>query len=294
MNGVTVRVPATTANLAAGFDTLGCALSLYNTLRFEESDTLSFSGCDAAYQNSDNLAYQGFAAVYGHIGKPAPGVHIGIQAEIPVSRGLGSSAALLAAGALAANRLSGAGLSPDTLIALTTRIEGHPDNLAPAFLGRLTASMMEDGQVFSVRYTPHPDLRFVVLSPDFPLSTHAARAVLPREVPHADAVYNCSRLAVLLRSLENGDMDAIAASLKDRLHQPYRFKLIDEYEDIRSLAARNGCGALCISGAGPTLLCLTRDASFADRMRQGCSALRHRWDIRDLKVDFSGAVIIEK
>ncbi|MBR1607479.1 MAG: homoserine kinase [Clostridia bacterium] len=289
MEQITVRVPATTANLAAGFDVLGCALTLYNTLSFRLQEGLSFSGCDAAYQNPENLAYQGFACVYDHIGQRVPGVHIGIEAEIPVSRGLGSSAALLAAGAYAANALSEAGLSTDTLIALTTRIEGHPDNLAPAFYGGLTASMLEDDQVFTVRYAPHPSLRFVALSPGFPLSTHAARSVLPAAVPFRDAVYNGAHLAVLLRALEKGDMPQISAALRDRLHQPYRIPLIDEYEDVRRIAAQNGCEAVCISGAGPTILCLTQDPGFAGAMETAVKALRHRWVVRDLTVDAQGA-----
>ena len=292
MARITVQVPATTANLAAGFDTLGCALTLYNTLSFEESETLSFSGCDSAYQNTDNLAYQGFACVYAHIGRKIPFVHIDIKAEIPVSRGLGSSAALLAAGAAAANRMSGADLSNDTLIALTTRIEGHPDHLAPAFLGGLTASMVEDGRVYSVRYTPHPKLHFVALSPDFPLSTHAARSVLPSSIPFSDAVFNVSHAAVLLRSLEEGDEAAISASLRDKLHQPYRKSLIDEYEDVRLLAEQCGCKAFCISGAGPTLLCLTMDETFAQRMREASCALSHQWTIYDLRVDPAGVRFI--
>ena len=290
MEQVTVRVPATTANLAAGFDVLGCALTLYNTLDFRLQEGLSFSGCDEAYQNPDNLAYQGFACVYEHVGQAVPGVHIHIRAEIPVSRGLGSSAALLAAGAYAANALSGAHLSTDTLIALTTRIEGHPDNLAPAFYGGLTASMAKDDQVHTVRYTPHAALRFVALSPDFPLSTHAARAVLPAAVPFRDAVYNAAHLAVLLRALENGDMRQISAALRDRLHQPYRIPLIDEYEDIRRIAHENGCDAVCISGAGPTILCLTRNAAFAQAMEASVKDLRHRWQVRDLAVDAQGAL----
>ena len=292
MERITVRVPATTANLAAGFDTLACALTLYNTLSFEKSEALSFTGCDEAYRNTDNLAYQGFACVFDHIGQPVPGVHIDIRADIPVSRGLGSSAALLAAGATAANQMCGAGLSADTLIALTTRIEGHPDNLASAFLGGLTASMLEYDQVFTARYTPHPDLHFVALSPDFPLSTHAARAVLPASVPFADAVYNCSHLAVLLRALESGQEEIIAAALHDRLHQPYRESLIDEFEDVRKLAAKGGCHALCVSGAGPTLLCLTKDGGFANYMQTNCASLLHDWQIRDLRVDFAGARVI--
>ena len=289
MEQITVRVPATTANLAAGFDTLGCALTLYNTLSFRLAEQLSFSSCDPAYQNEDNLAYQGFACVYAHIGQKTPGVRIDIAAEIPVSRGLGSSAAMLAAGACAANAISGAELSRDTLIALTTRIEGHPDNLAPAFYGGMTASLLEDGRVYTSRYTPHPSLRFVALSPDFPLSTHAARAVLPKEVPFADAVYNAAHLAVLLRAIENGDSDAIAAGLRDRLHQPYRIPLIDEYEEVRALAKDLGCPAVCISGAGPTILCLTQREGFAGEMRAAAVRLRHKWQVRDLQVDFEGA-----
>lgn len=289
MEQITVRVPATTANLAAGFDVLGCALTLYNTLSFRLQEGLSFSGCDAAYRNPDNLAYQGFACIYEHLGQKTPGVHIDIQAEIPVSRGLGSSAALLAAGAFAANVLSGADLPTDTLIALTTRIEGHPDNLAPAFYGGLTASMQEDGQVYTVRYTPHPSLRFVALSPDFPLSTHAARSVLPASVPFQDAVYNGAHLAVLLRALEEGNMPQITAALRDRLHQPYRISLIDEYEDVGRIACKNGCAAVCISGAGPTVLCLTQDPRFAEAMRAEIRGLARRWQVRDLKVDAQGA-----
>lgn len=293
MDSVTVRVPATTANLAAGFDTLGCALSLYNTLRFTLSDHLCITGCDPAYQNADNLAVQAFAAVYSRIGQPMPAVRIDIAADIPVSRGLGSSAALLAAGAMAANALSAAQLPMETLLALTTRIEGHPDNLAPALFGGLTASFLEEDQVYIAQYAPHPDLHFVAVSPDFPLSTHAARAVLPANVPYGDAVYNGAHLAVLLRALETGDEPLIAASLRDRLHQPYRIPLIAEYEAVRALTQKNGCRAFCISGAGPTLLCVTRDASFAPALKKDLVSLRHRWEVRNLRADTQGAQILQ-
>ena len=149
MISVTVRVPATTANLACGFDTLGCALSLYNTLSFTLSDRLSFTGCDEEFQTPDNLACQGFDAVYARLGRPAPAVHIDIRADIPVCRGLGSSAAMLAAGAMAANALSGAKLSKAELLSIITPIEGHPDNLAPALFGGLVASTSRDGKVYS-------------------------------------------------------------------------------------------------------------------------------------------------
>lgn len=292
MEKVTVRVPATTANLGVGFDTLGCALKLYNTLCFTLSDRLSFSGCDEKYQNPENLAYQGFVAVYAHMGQAVPGVHIDIDAGIPVCRGLGSSAAMIAAGALAANRLGGFGLDTAALLAIVTPIEGHPDNLAPALFGGLTASMQVDGQVYTVTYPVHPALRFVLLSPDFPLSTHAARAVLPQSVPFGEAVRQLSRLALLPKALELGDEALIARCLVDRLHQPYRFPLIAESHDLCALAHDLGCDAFCISGAGPTLLCITRDSTLAERLAASAAGLKHHWHIQELAVDHTGAACL--
>lgn len=292
MASVSVRVPATTANLAAGFDSMGCALGLYNTLTFTQGEGLSFSGCEATYQNEENLAYQAYRRVLTALGLPREGVHIDIHAEIPVSRGLGSSAALLAAGALAANALHGAPLDRHQLLALCTELEGHPDNVAPALLGGLTASLMNGQEVVSVSYAVHPALRFVALIPDFPLSTHAARAVLPQAVPYADAVFNTAHAAVLPGAMASGDEALLAAALQDRLHQPYRRGLIEEYDAVEALAAENGCHAFCISGAGPTLLALTTDPTFAPRMAQSVEVLSHRWQVRELPVDTVGATIL--
>ena len=291
MGRVTIRVPATTANLAAGFDVLGCALGLYNTLSFTPAERLSFSGCDEQYQSEENLAYVAYARVWRELRRAEiPPVHIHIEAGIPVCRGLGSSAALIAAGAMAANVMAGKPFDKRQLLALTTPIEGHPDNLAPALLGGLTASMLLGGQVYTVEYLPHPELRFVALSPDFPLSTHEARRVLPAMVAHGDAVRNAGYLAVLLRAIEQGDEELIAASLQDRLHQPYRRRLIPEYEKVEALAHQNGCHAVCISGAGPTILCITRDPAFAGRMERAVLPLDHHWQVRDLPVDYHVAV----
>lgn len=291
MGRVTIRVPATTANLAAGFDVLGCALGLYNTLSFTPAERPSFSGCDEQYQSEENLAYVAYARVWRELRRAEiPPVHIHIEAGIPVCRGLGSSAALIAAGAMAANVMAGKPFDKRQLLALTTPIEGHPDNLAPALLGGLTASMLLGGQVYTVEYLPHPELRFVALSPDFPLSTHEARRVLPAMVAHGDAVRNAGYLAVLLRAIEQGDEELIAASLQDRLHQPYRRRLIPEYEKVEALAHQNGCHAVCISGAGPTILCITRDPAFAGRMERAVLPLDHHWQVRDLPVDYHGAV----
>jgi len=289
---VSVRVPATTANLAAGFDSMGCALQLYNTLTFTPAETLSFSGCEEVYCSEENLAYQAYARVISALGLEKEYVHIDISSEIPVSRGLGSSAALLAAGAVAANALHGSPLSREELLAICTELEGHPDNVAPALLGGLTASFMNGSDVISVSYAVHPELRFVALIPDFPLSTHAARSALPPFVPYEDAVFNTAHAAVLPKAMERGDEALLAAALQDRLHQPYRRHLIHEYGAVEALAAELGCRAFCISGAGPTLLALTKDPSFAKKMSKGVQSLSCTWQVRELPVDFEGAKII--
>lgn len=292
MDSVSVRVPATTANLACGFDVLGCALTLYNTLRFTPAEALSFTGCDPAFQNADNLAWQGYRAVYAALGQEAPPVRIDIRADIPVCRGLGSSAAMLAAGAAAANALSGAGFDRARLLELVTPIEGHPDNLAPALSGGLIASLTDGGRVYSAPLPVHPSLRFVVLSPDYTLSTHAARAALPASVPFSDAVFNLSRLALLPRALADGDTELLALCLADRLHQPYRRALIAGLDEVRASAEALGCRAFCVSGAGPSLLCVSRDASFAAELADAVRALPQGWTVRDLAVDSSGAVVL--
>ena len=289
---VTVRVPATSANLACGFDTLGIAYKMYNTLSFALSDTLSFSGCPEEFRNEDNLAWLAFKAVYEHIGKPVPTVHIDIRADVPVCRGLGSSAALIAGGAVGANELSGAKLSRDELLAVVTPIEGHPDNLAPALLGGMTASVMDNGAVFSVAYPVNPALFFTVLFPDYTLSTHLSRGALPKSVPYGDAVFNLSRLSVLPKAMELGDEELIARALTDKLHQPYRRPLIHGYDEVDRCANELGCRAVCISGAGPSILCVSRDKDFAAKMREKVAFLPHNWTVLDLTVDPEGAKVI--
>lgn len=289
---MTVKVPATTANLGVGFDTLGCALQLYNVLSFTENDILSFSGCDEEYRSPDNLAFRSFASVYESQGCSAPNVHIDISGDIPVCRGLGSSAALICAGAVAANALGAFGLSLQQLLTIVTPIEGHPDNLAPAFFGGLTASMSCADQVYTVSYPVHEELRFVLMSPDFPLSTHAARSVLPGSLPFSSAVKQLSRLALLPKALEQGNEALIAACLQDELHQPYRFPLIPESDALAQFCQELGCDAFCISGAGPTLLALTRDKTLAPTLKDKASVLKHKWLIQDLPIDRCGAVIL--
>ncbi len=287
-----VRVPATSANLGPGFDCFGLALNLYGRFGFEETaEGLSFENVEEKYQNADNLAVRAYFRVLDELGMPRRGLRVRIDSDIPPCRGLGSSASLIAAGLTAANAAHGSMLDGAVLLRLATEIEGHPDNVAPALRGGLTASIMDGDSVLAMRCTLSEKLRFMALIPDFKLSTQRARAVLPKQVPLADAVFNASRTAVLLRALETGDMRAVAAAMDDRLHQPYRASLIDEYEAVRALALRSGATAVCISGAGPTMMCVYADDEFNAAMTRGLQDMRNRWRALPLLPDMQGALI---
>ena len=221
-NQVTIRVPATTANLGPGFDAFGCALSLYTDVTFEETDAgLEITGCDEAFTGPDNLAYTSYCAVLASLSEEVRGVKIHINAHIPICRGLGSSAALLVAGAMGANVLRGSKLSTQGLLNITNAMEGHPDNLAPAFYGGLTASMVDSGLPVTVSFPLHPGWEFLALVPDFNLPTTLARSVLPEQVSRADAIYNISHGAMVLKALELGDEKLLRNAMQDRLHQNY-------------------------------------------------------------------------
>ena len=292
---ITIRVPGTTANLGPGFDCFGCALSIYGEFSFEERESgLEFENVAPQYCNYENLAVQGYMRAIREMGLSEPGLYVKIVSDIPDSRGLGSSASLIVAGVVAANEIHGRVLSEQVLLNLVTELEGHPDNVAPALLGGLTASLMADGHVVSLNCPIAPKLRLCALIPDFELSTSLARSVLPDSVPRADALFNISRAIVLLKALDVADFDAIGFAMDDKLHQPYRAHLIDEYEEVRALALENGAAAFCIRGAGPTLLCVCRDATFAPKMTEAVKGLRNNWRVLPLMVDMSGAVVVGK
>ncbi len=294
MNQVTIRVPATTANLGPGFDAFGCALSLYTDVTFTETESgLEITGCDECYTGPDNLAYTAYCAVLASMNEELRGVKIHIDAHIPICRGLGSSAALLVAGAMGANVLRGNKLSTQGLLNITNAMEGHPDNLAPAFYGGLTASMVDNGLPVTVSFPLHPGWEFLALVPDFELSTSLARSVLPGEVSRADAIYNIAHGAMVLKALELGDVKLLRTAMQDRLHQNYRKKLIPDFEKIEALARTSGA-AFCLSGAGPTLLYITRDPQMEEILPKKLSAVTQRtWQVLPLHLEFQGAQVIK-
>ncbi len=293
MKRVTIRVPATTANLGPGFDAFGCALRLYTDVTFEETDSgLEITGCDEAFTGPDNLAYTSYCAVLASLSEEVRGVKIHIDAHIPICRGLGSSAALLVAGAMGANVLRDSKLSTQGLLNITNAMEGHPDNLAPAFYGGLTASMVDNGLPVTVNFPLHPGWEFLALIPDFDLPTSLARSVLPANLSRSDAVYNISHGAMVLKALELGDEKLLRNAMQDRLHQGYRKSLIQDYEKIESLVRTTGA-AFCLSGAGPTLLCITQTPGLEEKLGAKLPTITTaNWQMLPLHVEFRGARIV--
>jgi homoserine kinase len=296
----TVKVPATTANVGPGFDCLGAALTLYNQFQFSPLETglqIQVSGAEAARVSTDatNLVYQAFCKFYESMGKAVPGVNIDIQMDVPLARGLGSSATAIVGGLIGANLLAGSPLSQAEIGELATEIEGHPDNVVPALMGgcRLAATGVDrDWEVCELAW--NSEVVPVVAIPNFELSTAEARRVLPAEYSRADAIFNTAHLGLLIRGLETGNADWLKAALQDKIHQPYRQALIQGYDEIRSQALSAGAYGMVISGAGPTLLAL----SGSDRAEAVRSAMEQAWtalgiDVmaKVLQIDTQGAVV---
>ena len=279
MSGVRVRVPATTANLGPGFDCLGCALTMYASFTCETIPSgLEITGCPEPFRNADNLFVRAFRRAEQAIGAAETAFRLHIATDVPVSRGLGSSATLLAGGVAAANALHGSPLSRQAMVELCNELEGHPDNVAPAVLGGMCASLVRDGRPVTARVDVSSEVGFIALIPNYASETRAMRAALPKEVPFADAVFNASHLAVLLRAFEAGDFSQIAAAMDDRLHQPYRLKLIPGAEQVFDFFDKQQAYAAYISGAGSTLMGLVP----ADRMKDICQAARAFLDAQGL------------
>ncbi len=294
---VNVTVPATTANLGAGFDCIGAALTLYNQFSFTPATELSFSvtGAEAERVKTDesNLAYQAFVKFYEHIEQTPPPVHIEINLGVPLARGLGSSATAIVGGLVGANRLAGEPLGEIEVMNLAIALEGHPDNVVPALIGGCRLAASDTSQNWAICDIPwHESIIPVVAIPNFELSTTEARRVLPSQVSRADAIFNAAHLGLLVRALQTGNGDWLRAALQDRLHQPYRQSLIQGYEAVRAAALEAGAWGVVISGAGPTMLALV-DRAQADSVEKEIAAA---WqsagvmaDVRSLSIDNRGA-----
>ncbi len=266
---ITVSVPATSANVGAGFDAIGLAVTLYNTATFAAADALEISSSDGTDvpTGEENLIYHSAKLLFERCGEAVPGMKIVQTNPIPMARGLGSSSACIIAGLLGANEMLGGRLSKEELLTLANEIEGHPDNVAPALLGGLSASAVEDGKVYSVQKPVNDTLKFAAFIPNYPLLTSAARSALPASVSHKQAIYNLSRAALLSAAFCDGRHDLIPVATQDGLHQQYRLPLMPGAAEIMALC--KACGALSgyVSGAGSTMMAVI-EASEAEAFYQ--------------------------
>ncbi|MDQ6664826.1 MAG: homoserine kinase [Acidobacteriota bacterium] len=253
-----VRVPASSANLGPGFDALGLALELYLECDFESTGELRIEveGRDAACipTGADNLIWQTALTIAARAGRELPPILLRIRNDIPLGKGLGSSAAALTAGVVIADRLLGFGWSRDRILDEAARLEGHPDNVAACVLGSIVASAIDSsGAARTVRLDWPANFGVAIVVPNFTLPTSKARAVLPECYPKADAIFNIQCATLLIAALATGTAAAFPAALDDRMHQSYRASLVPGLAEILKLRAPGLLGC-ALSGAGPSVL----------------------------------------
>lgn len=258
MSWSSVRVPASSANLGPGFDALGMALGVYLECRFRKSERLSIqvSGRDRDLisAGAENLIWKTTLAVAEKVRMPMPPIELEIDNQIPLGKGLGSSAAALTSGVVIADRLLGLGWKPLRILDEAARLEGHPDNVSACILGSIVASAIDSGGVArAVRLELPPRFGVGIVVPDFVLPTSKAREVLPHCYSKADVVFNVQRAALLIAALATGTTSAFPAAVEDRLHQPYRLSLVPGLDDILKLRAPGLLGC-ALSGAGPSVV----------------------------------------
>jgi homoserine kinase len=254
----TLRVPGSSANLGPGFDALGIALQVYLTCRFAPSQRLSIrcSGRDASSVScdADNLIWQTALTVAATVNRELPAADLEITNEIPLGKGLGSSAAAITAGVVMGSCLLGLDWQPDRILNEAALLEGHPDNVAACVLGSVVASAVEsNGQIRTIRVDMPPNFRVAVVVPNFTLPTKEARAVLPNFYSRADAIFNIQRAAMLMAALATGNTSVFPVALEDRLHQPFRAQLVPGLAAILKLRLPGLLGCT-LSGAGPGVL----------------------------------------
>lgn len=286
---IKVTVPCTSANLGSGFDVLGLALSLKAEFEFELNDTTQIEGCDPQYANEDNLIIQSFNAVYQKANQPAPKLHCIIQSPIPVARGLGSSSACICAGVLAANYYLGNLYNLDECFQIDSDLEGHPDNVAPCLYGGLMASTKKEDMWMTTPLEISDQLLFYACIPDFELSTKKSREALPSQIKHRDAVLNLSHLAFLIQGLKTANQEFLSIGFLDLLHQPYRFPLIENSDQILTWCKTNNL-ACYLSGAGPTLMIVCTGEIDLSSLNE---IVPSKWSLIPLSISKKGAQLDE-
>lgn len=294
---IKVRVPATSANMGPGFDSIGIALNLYNVFAFDEIDEgLKFNGFPEEFCNEGNIVYQSMMKVFDKAGYKSKGLEISsVKQDVPISRGLGSSSSCIVGGLVGANKIIGDKFSKDELLEMAVEIEGHPDNVAPALLGGMVIAILEDNKVYYEKIKVHEGIKFMPVIPDFRLSTSDAREVLPKLISLKDGVYNVGRASLLVAAMSNGDFELLKYACRDCFHEKYRSKLISGFDEVKNKAYEVGAIAAYLSGAGPTIMIIAKDKNdkIYDELSEFLKAKQLDWNVHELFVDKLGAIVLE-
>lgn len=294
-----IKIPATSANMGPGFDSIGVALELYNHLWVEKMP----KGLNIEVKrkqeieiptDDSNLIYKTMRYFYDQKGLAMPGVHLIQEDYIPMVRGLGSSAACIVGGLIAANELSGRPCDKEELAQMAAKLEGHPDNSNPAIFGSMVVGALDEEKMQHVRLDLPENLVFATMVPDFPVSTAKSRGVLPDGYSRGEVVFNVSRGALLVASIMSGKLENLSMAMEDKIHQPYRSQLIPNMEMIFERAKEYGAVASYLSGAGSTLMAMVmkeQAEQFQNEMSKYLQTLPHHWQLTLLKADLEGAKI---
>ncbi len=308
---VSVKVPATTANLGPGFDCFGMALTLYNKVTIEElvypNTGIEINIIPGEQDNETtvltiptdktNIVYKAVELLYNYVGQMPPDLRINIQTDIPIAKGLGSSASVIVGGIFAANKLLGNPADEAALLSIASDLEGHPDNTTPAMLGGFCiSSAEEDGSILYKKLEWPEEWNILVCMPDYELATQISRSVLPEKVPLNDAVYNLKKTAMFIDALHTKDSDLMKCALNDKIHQPYRNRLVPGFDEIKKTLedVPNVLGTV-ISGAGPSIIVIYENNNFDEINKKISSTwelLGVKATIKKLNIDTKGAVLL--
>ena len=304
---ISVKVPATTANIGPGFDTFGMALPLYNIVTVEET---VIGGVEIELISKDddiqdlhlpaddtNIIYRAIEQLYACVGQTPGAIKVTVDTSIPIAKGLGSSASVIVGALIAANELLGRPADLDALLSIANEVEGHPDNITPAFLGGFCiSSLEEDGSIKYCKIDWPEEWKLTLCIPDFELSTNISRSVLPDQVEREDAVFNIRRASIFIHAIHTQDKELMKTAMEDKLHQPYRIRFVPGLgEVIEELKNFENVLGVVLSGAGPSILVITSSNNIdkiKDEIRSTWARYGVKAQLTTFDIDTQGAQIL--
>lgn len=306
---ISVKVPATTANIGPGFDSFGMAVPIYNIVTIEET-VLGGVEIELVSKNDDiqelhlpaddtNIIYGAIEQLYACVGQVPSAIKVTIDTSIPIAKGLGSSASVIVGALIAANEILGKPADLDALLSIANEVEGHPDNITPAFLGGFCiSSLEEDGSIKYCKLDWPEDWKLTLCVPDFELSTSISRSVLPEQISREDAVFNIRRAAMLVHAIHTQDAELMKLAMQDKLHQPYRVRFVPGLEDVmEELRNFENVLGVALSGAGPSILVVSSGNNL-EKIREVIKTTWEKYSVKaninTFDIDTVGSEILSK